>query len=352
MAENKRSSSKAGLPPGSLVYMGKHKDSEISVDVIEFNAKEFKEIECENVEDCFTYKDPSKVTWINVNGLSDVAAIDKIGKNFELHPLLVEDILNTNHRPKLEEFDNCIFITLKMLGISDNNDSIVSEQVSFVLSQHWLLSFQELKGDIFESLRTRIRESKGNVRLKSVDYLLYRLIDTVVDNYFFVIEHINEKIELLEEKVLTDTQIETLSEIQTIKKQLINLRKVISPLRDTISGLHNDSDLIKDDTRRYLRDVYEHIIHVNDSIDSQRDLLASIMDLYLSGTSNKMNQVMQLLTIISTIFIPLTFIAGIYGMNFANMPELQSENGYFIVWAVMIFLFLMMLIFFKRKKWL
>jgi magnesium transporter len=352
MSEHKKSSSKAGLPPGALVHIGKHKNSKISIDIIEFDEKNYQEFIAENVEDSFKFKDTEKVAWINVNGLNDVDAIAKIGAHFQLHPLLLEDVLNTNHRPKMEEFEDSIFITLKMLGVSKNNDAIISEQVSFVLTRNWVISFQELKGDIFDGLRERIKEAKGNVRYKGVDYLLYRLIDTIVDNYFFVTEYLSEKIEVLEEKVLIHPERDTLVEIQRLKKQLIDLRKVVSPLRDTIGTLHKDTDLIKEETRRYLRDVYEHIIQVNESIDSQRDLLASIMDLYLSGVSNKMNQVMQLLTIISTIFIPLTFIAGIYGMNFAFMPELQYKYGYFIVWGIMLIIFALMIYFFRRKKWL
>jgi magnesium transporter len=352
MSENKRTSSKAGLPPGALVHIGKHSDAKTSIDVIEYDPDHFTEKDLKNTEECFPYKDSNKVAWINVNGLNDVNAIGSIGEHFNLHPLLVEDILNTNHRPKLEEFDDCIFVTLKMLGITKNSDSIISEQVSFVLGNNWILSFQEIKGDIFDTIRERIRESKGNVRFKNVDYLLYRLIDTVVDNYFFVTEHISEQIENLEEKVLKISETQTLTEIQNLKKEIIGLRKVINPLRDSVGALHNDTGLIQQDTKRYFRDVYEHIIHLNESLDSQRDLLASLMDLYLSGVSNKMNKVMQLLTIISTIFIPLTFIAGVYGMNFSYMPELEWKYSYFVVWILMIILFIVMIIYFRRKKWL
>jgi magnesium transporter len=352
MSEIKKASIKSGLPPGALVHIGKYRGGHLSIDVIEYDEKHYVEKEFTKAEDCFPFKDSKRAAWININGLSDVESIGAIGAHFNLHPLLIEDILNTNHRPKLEEFDNCVFITLKMLGVSKDNESIVSEQISFVLGPNWVLSFQEIKGDIFDTIRERIRESKGNVRLKNTDYLLYRLIDTVVDNYFFVTENISEKIELLEEEVLKISENETLSAIQALKKEIIGLRKVINPLRDSVGALHNDTGLIDNETRRYFRDIYEHIIQLNDSLDSQRDLLANLMDLYLSGVSNKMNKVMQLLTIISTIFIPLTFIAGVYGMNFQYMPELNWKYGYLIVWAIMIIITLLMLRFFKGKKWL
>jgi magnesium transporter len=352
MSENRRTSSKAGLPPGALIHIGKYSDTKLSIDAIEYDEKHFIEKELTKPEDCFPFKDSKRVAWININGLNNVDAIASIGNYFDLHPLLIEDILNTNHRPKLEEFDNCVFVTLKMLGVSKNNDAIISEQVSLVMGNSWVLSFQEIKGDIFDTIRQRIRESKGNVRFKNVDYLFYRLIDTVVDNYFFVTENINERIEKLEEKVLETADTNTLNEIQGLKKEIIGLRKVINPLRDSVGALHNDTGLILDDTRRYFRDVYEHIIHLNDSLDSQRDLLASLMDLHLSGISNRMNKVMQLLTIISTIFIPLTFIAGVYGMNFSYMPELDWKYSYFIIWGLMIIIFIAMIIYFRRKKWL
>jgi len=352
MSESKRTSSKAGLPPGALIHIGRHSDAKLSIDAIEYDPKHFTEEELNRPEDCFPFKNSKRVAWININGLNDVDAIGTIGNYFDLHPLLIEDILNTNHRPKLEEFENCVFVTLKMLGISKDNDTIISEQVSFVLGTNWVLSFQEIKGDVFGHIRERIRESKGNVRYRSADYLLYRLIDTVVDNYFFVTEHINERIENLEEKVLETADTNTLNEIQGLKKEIIGLRKVINPLRDSVGALHSDTGLIQNETRRYFRDVYEHIIHLNESLDSQRDLLASLMDLHLSGVSNKMNKVMQLLTIISTIFIPLTFIAGVYGMNFSYMPELDWKYSYFVVWGLMIILFIAMIFYFKRKKWL
>jgi len=354
MARNVNSSSKkAGLPPGSLVHVGALKSDETITSLIDYNAETFTEKECETIEECFECKSTSNVSWINIDGLHDTNIIEKLGKHFQMHPLLIEDILNTTRRPKVEEFDNCVLVTIKMLGISEDGKSIISEQVSFVLGDKWLVSFQEVPGDIFDNLRQRIRESKGLIRQHGVDYLLYRLVDTVVDNYFIVAEHFNEVTEALEERVLKSPDQESSQSIQEVKKALRSFRKAVSPLREAIISLQKEhSDFIHAATIRYLRDVYEHVIHVNESIEAQREILASVLDLYHSGISNKMNQVIQVLTIISTIFIPLTFIAGIYGMNFDDMPELHWEHGYLAVWIVMIVLIVLMVIYFRRKKWL
>jgi len=354
MKENhKPVSVKAGLPPGSLIHIGTRKSNKQKISVIDYDAEHFSEILCKTTEKAFHFKGKSTVSWINIDGLHDTEAIAAIGNHYGLHPLLIEDVLNTHHRPKVEEFDDYLFLTLKMFGISGKENVIVSEQVSFVLGKDWVISFQEQEGDVFDTIRERIKEKKGNLRHKGTDYLLYRLIDTIVDNYFFVTEHLTDVIEILEEKVLDVQDKEILHQIQHLKKQLVNLRKSVLPLREAVSSLQKDgNELIQPDTVRYFRDVYEHLIQVNDTIDSERDTLASIMELYLSGVSNKMNQIMKILTIIATIFIPLTFIAGVYGMNFDNMPELRWEYGYFAIWGVMLAVIFIMIMFFKRKRWL
>lgn len=343
---------KAGMPPGTLIHVGNRKAEKTKITVIDYNTTEFTEITCKKIEESFPYKDSKTVTWINIDGLHNIDMIERLGKEFDLHPLLLEDVLNTNHRPKAEEFDNYIFLTIKMLGISKDGKSILSEQVSFILGKTWVISFQEKEGDIFDKVRERLRTSMGNVRKSGADYLLYRLLDTVVDNYFFVIDHFSDITEKLEESVLKDIDTNALHKIQSLKKQLINIRKAVHPLREAVSILEKDTKLIKNETKRYLRDVYEHIIQVNDTLESQRDMLSSIMDLYLSGVSNKMNEVMKVLTIIATIFIPLTFIAGVYGMNFEIMPELHWKYGYLGVWGLMLAIFVIMLFYFKKKKWL
>lgn len=353
MAEtSKNLSTKAGLPPGVLMHVGQRLTDNIRISVIDYSGSEYFETICQTPEEVFEFRDKKSVTWINIDGLHDVEAIGKIGEHFNLHPLLLEDVLNTKHRPKLEEYDNCLFLTLKALNV-EKEETIVSEQMSFVLGDNWVISFQEREGDVFDGLRQRIKENKGTIRQKSVDYLLYRLIDTVVDHYFLVTEYISDATIDLEERVFDNPDEDALREIHQLKKQLVNLRKATGPLREAVLGLYKGgSKLIRDSTTRYLQDVYEHIIQANETIESQRDTVASIMDLYMTGVSNRMNQVMQVLTIIATIFIPLTFIAGIYGMNFDNMPELHWRYGYFIVWGFMGIVTLFMIFYFRRKRWL
>ncbi len=353
--KNKKNSisQKAGLPPGSLIHIGKQKAENVRISIIDYDLFNLTEKTLESPEECIPFIEKDTVSWINIDGLHDTETISTIGKIFNLHPLLLEDVLNTSHRPKVEEFDDYIFLSLKMLDLDKDKNTITSEQVSLILGKNWLLSFQEQEGDIFNALRERIRTKKGNMREKKNDYLLYRLIDTVVDNYFFITEHISEETEILEEKVLLSTDSQLLQEIQNLKKQLIKAKKYINPLREVISYIQKDPNiLISEGTTRYLNDVYEHIIQLNENIETQRDTIANIMDLYHSGLSNKMNQVMQVLTIIATIFIPLTFIAGIYGMNFDNIPELHWKYGYFIILGIMIGVIIIMIMYFKKKKWL
>lgn len=353
MSDNTFRKKKAGMPPGTLVHVGKRKAEKIKITVLDYTTEIFDEKELSSVDDCGAYKHQKTASWINIDGLHDTDAIAAIGQKFELHPLLLEDVLNTNHRPKVDEFDHCIFITLKMLGISKDRKSIVSEQVSFVLGEGWVISFQEQQGDIFDALRERIREGKGLVRERSADYLLYRLIDIIVDNYFYITDYLDELIEKLEAKVLIDQSNDNIIEIQQLKKEVTGFRKAVFPLREVISFLlKGDNTLIEKNTIRYFQDVYEHIIQVSDVIETNREMLSSIRDLHMSGVSNRMNQIMQVLTIMSSIFIPLTFIAGIYGMNFEFMPELKWKYGYFATWGAMFALTTAMMIFFRRKKWM
>jgi len=350
--ENKGIIKKAGLPPGSLVHIGSRKAEKTKVSVIDYDESEFIETEYQNIEDCFSLKDKKSSTWINIDGLQNTELIAKLGVHFDLHPLLLEDVLNTQHRPKAEQFDDYIFLTLKMLSISKDKKNITTEQISFILGENWLITFQERSGDVFDSVRDRLRSSLGNLRKTGSDYLLYRLVDTLVDHYFVITDHFDDIIEKLEADVLKNPETKSLQKIQVRKKELVNIRKAIFPVREAISILEKDTKLFKDGTKRYLRDVYEHIIQLNDTLETQRDLLANIMDLYLSGVSNKMNEVMKVLTIIATIFIPLTFIAGVYGMNFESMPELRWKHGYIGVWILMIVIFAGMIVYFKKKKWL
>jgi magnesium transporter len=349
----KYESIKAGLPPGSLIHVGKRLTDKVKVSVIDYSSTHFDEELMENINACLEFQKTPSVSWINIDGLHDISLIEKVGQAFDLHPLLLEDILNTQHRPSFEEFDNCIAVSLKMIGMSENNASIVSEQISIVLGTQWIITFQEQEGDIFDGFRQRIRENKGVIRKQSVDYLFYRLLDTVVDNYFFITEHFNDSIENLEQRILNTQDREVLEEIQRLKRMLIGFRRSVFPVRELLLSVQRDNTkFIKNKNNRFFVDVYEHVIQLMDNLEYQREMLSNIMDLYHTEVNNRMNQVMQVLTIIATIFIPLTFIAGIYGMNFENMPELKWKYGYQGVWGLMLIVIVVMIIYFKRKKWL
>lgn len=346
-----RKSIKSGAPPGTLVHIGTQRTNAVKITVFDIKPDSYNERECE-ADDLCAYCNNESITWINVDGLHDIEILKKIGLHFDLDKLLLEDILNTNHRPKTEIFENYIFVTLKMIGVTVDKKGLTHEQVSFIMGDGWLISFQEAGGDVFDNIRDRIRKQQGEIPKRKVDFLLYRLLDTVVDNYFFVTEYFSDKNAAIEKDIFKNPTPEALREIQVLKRQIVNFKRVVLPLREVASVLEKDGGrLVEKGTLRYLRDLYEHIIQVNDSIDSQREVIASIQDLYLSGSSNKMNEVMKVLTVISTIFIPLTFIVGVYGMNFKNMPETEWHYGYFIIWGIMLTILIGMVIYFRRKRW-
>jgi magnesium transporter len=346
-------SKKAGLPPGTLIHIGEKKTEKVRITLIDYDETQFQEKEVKRVEECFPFKDTPTVTWINIDGLHDVEIIEKIGKHFGFHPLLLEDILNTNQRPKMEDFENYIYIVLKMLYYGDRAHKITAEQVSLILGPHFVISFQEREGDVFNSIRERIRNAKGRIRKAGADYLAYALIDAIVDNYFVILEQTEEKIEDIEEELVTNPTPETLQKIHRLKRELIILSKSVWPLREVVGGLQRaEPPLIQGTTSIYFRDVHDHTIQVIESIETFREMISGMVDIYLSSISNKMNEVIKVLTIIATIFIPLTFIAGIYGMNFEYMPELKWRLGYPLVWLVVGAVVISMLLYFKRKKWL
>jgi len=349
----KKISKKAGLPPGTLVHVGEGKDEKVKITIIDYDEKHFEERKVKKVEECLPFKDKPTVTWINIDGIHQVDIIEAIGKHFGVHPLVLEDIVNTGQRPKMEDFGNYLFVVLKMIYYDEKEDEIKTEQVSLLISQNFVISFQEREGDVFNSIRERIRGSKGRIRKMGADYLAYALMDSVVDNYFVIIEKVGEKLEGMEEELVKNTTPETLQAIHSLKRNMIFLRKSVWPLREVIGGLERgESKLVQEPTQIYFRDVYDHTIQVMDAIETSRDMLSGMLDIYLSSVSNRMNEVMKVLTIIATIFIPLTFIAGIYGMNFQNMPELGWRWGYFAVLIVMVSIGISMLAYFKRKKWL
>ncbi|MHC4460762.1 MAG: magnesium/cobalt transporter CorA [Planctomycetota bacterium] len=349
----KKRSSKAGLPPGTLVYVGEKKAESVRITYIDYDEQRFEEKQAPSIEECLKLKDTPTVTWINIDGIHDIELIEKLGKGFELHPLILEDILSTGQRPKFEDYEKYIFVVLKMLSFSEENQSVEAEQVSLILGPNYVISFQERIGDVFENIRERIRNAKGRVRKMEADYLAYALIDAIVDNYFVILERFGEKIESMEEEVVGDPTEKTVQQIHSLKREMISLRKSVWPFRELIGGLQkSESSLIKETTDIYLRDVYDHTIQIIDTIESFRDMVSGMLDIYLSSLSNKMNAVMKVLTIIATLFIPLTFVAGIYGMNFKYMPELEWRWAYLIVWLVMIAVAVIMLFYFRRKKWL
>jgi magnesium transporter len=349
----KRSSKKAGLPPGTLVHIGEKKVNEVKISMIDYDETQIQERDVASLEECLRFKEKPTVTWVNVTGIHDVKIIEEFGKAFNIHPLLLEDIVHTDQRPKLEDFDDFLFIILRMLSYDEITNELLSEQVSLILGPNFVISFQEREGDVFNPVRVRIKNAKGRIRKMGCDYLTYALIDSIVDNYFLVLEKYGEKIEILQEEVLSHPTPDTLQVIHATKRDMIFLRKSVWPLREAINALQRgESALISDNVIIYLRDVYDHTIQVIDSIETFRDMISGTLDVYLSSVSNKMNEVMKVLTIIATIFIPLTFIAGIYGMNFKYMPELEWHWAYPVIWAVIIVSGVLMLIAFKRKKWL
>jgi magnesium transporter len=349
----RRRTKKPGSPPGTLVYMGEKRTEVVRIAYMDYDEANFQEKQITNIEECFPFKATPSVTWINVDGLHDVPLIEKLGKQFELHPLILEDVLNTGQRPKFEDFEKYIFVVLKMLTYNEQEQSFDAEQVSIVLGSNFVISFQERVGDVFDQIRDRIRNAKGRIRKTGPDYLMYLLLDAIVDNYFAVLEKLGERIELLEEELVVEPGEKTLHQIHLLKREMIFLRKSIWPLREVISGLQrSESPLIQQATGVYLRDVYDHTIQIIDTIESSRDMVSGMLDIYLSSISNRMNSVMKVLTIIATIFIPLTFIVGIYGMNFEHMPELKVWWAYPAVWLVMAAVATAMLIYFRRKKWL
>ena len=343
---------KTGLPPGTVVYSGEDQTAKVKITLLEYNEKEVIEKEFFDFDECLLHVKNDMVKWINVDGIHNTALIQKIGEKFSIHSLTLEDVANTEQRPKFEDYENYLVSIMKM--ISYTGEINAEQLVVILLDNNTVLSFQEADGgDAFDIIRTRIRTSKGRVRKMGADYLAYCLIDAVVDLYFVVLEKIGDRIEVLEEELVNDPNKGTMKFLHSMKREMIFLRKAVWPMRELINNFERcESKLIKKPTRLFLRDLYDHTIRVIDTVETFRDLLSGMMDIYLSSVSNRMNEVMKVLTIISTIFIPVTFIAGVYGMNFKYLPELDSPYGYYICWAVMLSIMLSLVIYFRRKKWL
>lgn len=346
-------SEKLGFPPGSLIFVGEQKTDTVDLTVSNYDEVRFEEKQAATIEDCLSYRDLPSTTWIHVCGLHRPDFIETLGKSYNIHHLFLEDILNTAQRPKMDDLEDGLFIVMKAFTLNAGDDTTAAEQISFILGKNYVISLQEGNTDIFEPVRNRLRSAKGRIRGLGPDYLLYALMDTVVDHYFSVLEVLGERIEVLEDELLTDHARETLPRMHILRRELLSLKKMAWPLREVIGAmLRSETGLIRQATRFYVRDLYDHIIQVVDSLENYRELASALLEIYLSSASNRMNEVMKVLTIIATIFIPITFIAGVYGMNFEYMPELKWRWGYVLVWGVMIVMIVVMLSYFKKKKWL
>jgi len=344
---------KIGLDPGSLIYVGDKEKQAITISLFDYKADHFIEKNVLSIEDLLAYKQSETTSWINIDGVHEVEILEKIGKHFDIHPLTLEDILNTNQRPKLDEYPNYLYIVLRMFFLDEKDKSLKNEQVSLILTKNFVITFLEDIGDVFDPVRERIRKSATRLRELGTDYLAYTLIDSIVDSYFHILEKIGEEVEGLEDNLVLQPNKNDLQAIHLLRREMILLRRAIWPLREVVSAMQrNENQFIEEKTRIYLRDVYDHTIQVIDTIESYREMVVGMLDTYLSSTSNKLNEVMKVLTVISTLFIPLTFLAGVYGMNFRHFPELGYDWMYpWGFWTITLFVVLGMAVFFKRKNW-
>ncbi len=350
----KKRSVKKGLPAGTLVHIGQRKAEQVKISVMVYDEAGCEEQDYENLEACIPIREKPAVTWINVEGLHRTDIVEKLGSCFGLHPLLLEDVLNTDQRPKAEHYDKYLFIVLRMIYNGHAKGGFVNEQVSLVLGENYVISLQEGKeGDVFNPVRDQIRKGKGRIRKSGADYLAYSLMDAVVDGYFEVLEEVGEQIELQEDMVLKSPSAQTVQDMHRLKREMIYLRKSLWPMREVVGRLERDEpSFFAKSTGIYLKDIYDHVVQQIDTLETYRDMLTEMMDIYLSSLSNRINEVMKVLTIIATIFIPLTFFAGVYGMNFQYFPEIHWRLGYLMFWMIILTISGGMLYFFRRKKWI
>ena len=342
-----------GLPPGTLIYTGDKGKESVKIKLIQYSQEEFVEKEVPKVEDVFYCKDSAGISWINIDGIHDIEIMEKIHKHFDIHPLAMEDILHITQRPKMEEYGDYLFIVLRMLFYDEKQRVLNTEQVSLILGKNYLITFLEDEGDVFDPVRDRIRKAGAKIRSNGSDFLAYSLIDSIVDSYFHILEKVGEEVEELEDRLIMQPEREDLQTVHRMRRNMILLRKSVWPLREVITAMQRDEHVvIQQQTQIYLRDLYDHIIQIIDTIESYRDMLVGMLDAYLSSMSNKMNEVMKVLTIISTLFIPLTFLAGVYGMNFRSFPELRMDWMYpWGFWVITMVVIIIMLLFFKKKRW-
>ncbi len=343
---------KVGIPPGTPIFVGRRKLDKVKIQLIDYDENQLFEKVLNDIEEAIPFKNKPTVTWLNISGLHEINILESLEKHFNLHPLLLEDILNTDQRPKLDDYESHLYIALKLLEYDDEKEHLLIDQISLILGSNYVISFLEEEETIFQPVKERIKNKKGKIRNYEAGYLFYSLIDIIIDNYFLVLEKISDKIEVLEDEVVRTPTIETLHTIHSLKTNLIFLRKSVWPLREVISRLERtESELISSEVPKYIRDIYDHVIQIIDTVETLRDIVSGMLDIYLSSVSNKMNEVMKVLTIIATIVIPMTVISGIYGMNFQFMPELSWPLGYPFALSLMILVAIIMITYFWRKKW-
>lgn len=348
----KSTKKKIGMAPGTLIHVGERLSEEVKISLIKYCQDSFTTEILNDFSSIEYSPSETSTSWVNVDGLHDIKLIEQVGNKFNIHPLTLEDVLNTTQRPKIDFDDKYIYVVLKMLYYNNELREIRSEQVSLIIFKKYLFSFQEFEGDVFDDLRKRLQKNKSNIRSKGTDYLAYSLLDSIIDSYFDILENIGTTIDDVEDKLLSNPDKAIMPEIYNLKREMILLRNSVWPLREILGSLiKSDNSIVEDKTLMYLRDIYDHTIQVMDIIETYRDILSGMLDTYLSSISNKTNDVMKILTIFSTIFIPLTFLAGIYGMNFDYMPELRLKYGYILFWVITLITIIFMVNYFKKKKW-
>jgi len=348
----KQNKSKIGVPPGSIIYTGEKTEETIEIILTRYSKNEYDELILPSVSKYSKEEDLKKIDWLMLTGIHNINIIEELGRKIKIHSLVMEDIVNVFERVKIEVFDDSVFTILKKISWNEN-DELVEDHISILLYQNLLISFNDDNKDMFKQIKERLKHDRGRIRKLDADYLYYSIIDDVVDNYFEVLENLSDRIEDIEEELVKNPTEEVLFDIHRIKRDIIQIRKNVFPIREIINSIiRGDSKLIKNTTMIYFRDVYDHIIRIIETLESYRDMVSGLLDIYLSSTSNKMNEIMKVLTIIATVFIPLTFIVGVYGMNFQYMPELAWKYGYLIIWIIMFVILSGLVYFFKRKKWI
>ncbi len=345
-------SHKKGLPPGSLIHVGEESTEKVKIVLLDYTHERFEEKQLQTIEESLPYIQESSVTWINIIGVHDRNVIESVGKFFEINSLTLEDVMNTNQRPKVENYEHYLYVVLRTVFYGQTSKEMNFENVSIILGKNFVISFQEKENQLFNSIRERVIKASGRIRKRENDFLAYALMDTIVDHYFPTLEYLGDKIEECEEQLMENPDEKILHQLHIMRREILLFSKSVHPVREIVGFIQReDTELVNDETLNYIRDVYDHVIHVIETLDAYRDIVTGLVEMYLSTVSNRMNQVMKVLSIIATIFIPLTFITGIYGMNFAHMPELNVPEAYYVVLGIMISVAVTMIIYFWRKGW-